>query len=445
MLLVESVTRTWPRGACAVASLVCALASLACERGRKPNAEPEVETGEVVASAPLGPIPPAGPLAEPKSLRQYGLPLAMTRAAFPADNPQTSAKIALGQRLFFDGRLSANGTVACSSCHDPKRAFTDGRPVAVGIQNRIGQRNAPTILNALYNATQFWDGRALTLETQALFPITNPAEMGQPGVETVVRRLAAVAAYRADFQSVFGRPVNAIDLSRALASYERSQIAFDSRFDRFIAGDSLAIELSARRGWRLFNGKARCNKCHALTDTTTQATTFTDNDFHNIGVGIVRHDVAALADQAEKSLARGDTAAIDSAAIGSPMSALGRYLLTRKKADIGAFKTPDLRNVVMTAPYFHDGSAATLWDVMDHYNKGDGLQNPFLDQDIQPLALTEREISDLVSLMGTLTSKMYAVPAAQELARQRQLARTSRPQRDSARAFGPKPTPAKAP
>ncbi len=133
----------------------------------------------LVSSQPLGPIPPDNSLARPKSLRQVGLPIALTRAAMPRDNPQTPEKIALGEKLFFDGRLSANGTVACATCHDPRRAFTDGRPTSVGIHNRVGQRNSPTVLNALYNILQFWDGRAPTLETQAALPIVNPVEMGQ--------------------------------------------------------------------------------------------------------------------------------------------------------------------------------------------------------------------------------------------------------------------------
>jgi cytochrome c peroxidase len=142
-------------------------------------------------SANPPPIPAAGPLAEPKSFRQVGLPLEATGAAVPADNPQTVEKIALGEKLFFDGRLSADGTVACSTCHDPARAFTYGRPVSIGIKGRAGQRNAPTILNALYNKTQFWDGRAKTLEEQAALPIVNPSEMGQPNLDPAVAQVAA--------------------------------------------------------------------------------------------------------------------------------------------------------------------------------------------------------------------------------------------------------------
>src|SRR5216683_5761674 len=387
-----------------------------------------------------GPIPPDGLLARPKSLQQIGVPVEATRAAAPSDNPQTPEKIALGEKLFFDGRLSIDGTVACSTCHDPARAFTDGRPVSIGVKGRVGQRNSPTVLNALYNKTQFWDGRAKTLEEQAALPIANPSEMGQPSLDAAVAQIAAVPEYQQAFRSVFGRPPSGPDLVRAIASYERTQFSFDFPFDHFIAGDKNAISESAKRGWELFNTRARCNKCHALTEEKRDATYFTDNDFHNIGIGIIRHDVVALACQAEQLINSGNATAVDHAAIQTNLSALGRFLITKKDADIAAFKTPDLRNVLITAPYFHDGSQETLWDVMDHYNKGDGINDPYLDEDMQPLALTEREIDDVVALLATLTSAQYTEQGVKELARQRELSRTNRPQRDTARAFGPKPT-----
>ena len=363
----------------------------------------------------------------------------MTRTAIPPDNPQTPEKISLGQRLFFDRRLSVDGTVSCRTCHDPAFAFTDRKPTSVGIKGRVGQRNAPTVLNALYNKTQFWDGRVNTLEEQAALPIVNSVEMAQPNPDAAVAQIATVAEYQHAFQQVFHRPPNGPDLLRAIASYERTQLAFDCPFDHFIAGDKNAIDASARRGWDLFNTQARCNKCHALTDTQRDVTVFTDNDFHNIGIGIIRHNVVALARQAEQLINSGDTSAIDRAAIQTDMSALGRFLITKKEKDIASFKTPDIRNVLVTGPYFHDGSQETLWDVIDHYNKGDGLQNPYLDEDIQPLALTESEIDDLVAFMASLTSAIYKEQGATELARQRVLSRTNRPQRDTARAFGPKP------
>src|SRR6266550_3499015 len=390
--------------------------------------------------SPKGPTTPeADTLAQPKSLQQVGVPVQLTGDAISADNTQSPEKISLGQKLFFDRRLSADSTVSCSTCHNPDLAFTDRKSTSVGIKGRVGQRNAPTVLNALYNKTQFWDGRVNTLEKQAALPIVNSVEMGQPNLDAAVAQIAAVEEYQQAFRNVFGRPPNSPDLMRAIASYERTQLSFDSPFDHFIAGDKNAIDESAKRGWELFNNQARCNKCHALTETTRDVTNLIDNDFHNIGVLIVQHKVVPLARQAEQLVKTGDTSAIDQAAIQTEMSALGRFLITKKEPDIASFKTPNIRNVLVTGPYFHDGSQETLWDVVDHYNKGAGLQDPYLDQDIQPLALTENDIDDLVAFMASLTSPNYKEQGATELARQRALSRTNRPQRDTARAFGPKP------
>jgi len=225
----------------------------------------------------------------------------------------------------------------------------------------------------------------------------------------------------------------------AIASYERTQFSFDSPFDHFMTGDKNAISDSAKRGWGLFNTKARCNKCHALSEDKRDPTYFMDKDFHNIGIGIIRHNVAAMACKAETEINSGNTIDVDRAAIQSEVSVLGRFLVTKKDADIASFKTPSLRNVLITAPYFHDGSQATLWDVLDHYNKGDGISDPWLDEDMQPLALSETEIDDVVAFLATLTSAQYQEQGIKELARQRALSRTDRPQRDTARAFGPKP------
>jgi cytochrome c peroxidase len=351
----------------------------------------------------------------------------------------------LGEKLFFDGRLSGDGTVACATCHDPARAFTDGRPASVGIQGRVGQRNAPTILNALYNKTQFWDGRVNTLEQQAALPITNPFEMGSASIGDAVSKIADDKDYEGQFVQAFGRGVNEQDMLRAIATYERTLVSFDSPFDRFIAGEANAISDSAKRGWELFNTKARCNLCHALTDKQRDVTVFTDNDFHNIGIGILRHHVGPLAQQAERDLAQGHLPDVDAAAITSEMSVLGRFLITKKQSDIASFKTPDLRNVLVTGPYFHDGSMQTLWDVVDHYNKGDGLTDPWLDEDIQPLALTEAEIDDVVAFLASLTSPQYKESGDQEYLRQLALSKVSRPQRDAVRAFGPKPSQPPAP
>ena len=384
------------------------------------------------------PIPKPDSLAQPRSREQVGFPADRTQAETPPDNPQTPEKIALGEKLFFDGRLSADGSVACASCHNPDFAFTDRRPTSVGIGGRVGQRNAPTVLNALYNETQFWDGRAATLEDQAAFSITNSIEMGQPSMDAVVAAIAAIDDYQKTFHTVFGRPPNSLDLRRAIAAYERTLFSFNAPFDHFLAGDKNAISDSAKRGWNLFNGQACCNRCHAITIDEPNLVNFTDSDFHNTGIGIVRDKVVPLARHADHLIASGDKAAIDSAAIQTEMSALGRFLVTKEQIGIASFKTPDLRNVMVTAPYFHDGSEETLWDVIDHYNKGGGPQDPFLDEAVQPLGLKEKDIDDLVAFLASLTSAEYAEQGAKELERQRALSRIKRPLRDTVRAFGPK-------
>ncbi len=424
---------------CPITWLAVAAAALVCA-GAGPLLAAGPDTGVAApgpqAASPPAPVPAAGPLARPRPLQQLGAPILQTMAEPPPDNPQTLEKIALGRKLFFDPRLSADGTVACATCHNPDRAFTDGRPTSVGIKGRVGQRNAPTLLNALYNKAQFWDGRAQTLEDQAAFPLVNPSEMGQPSLDAAVAQIGAIPEYQQAFQQVFGRAPNGPDLARALASYERRLISFDSPFDRFIAGDQKAIDAAAKRGWELFNTRAHCNRCHAAVNRDVMF--FTDFDFHNIGIEIIKHHVVPLARKAERLIKKGDLPAVDRAAIQSDMSVLGRFLVNRKKSRIAAFKTPTLRNVLVTAPYFHDGSQATLWDVMDHYNKGDGVKNPWLDEDIQPLALTEQDIDDVVAFLASLTSADYQELGAKELERQRALSKISRPQRDTARAFGPK-------
>jgi cytochrome c peroxidase len=368
---------------------------------------------------------------------QLGEPRAATLAAIPADNPQTPAKVALGRALFFEPRLSVDGTVSCGSCHQPGRAFTDGRATSAGVKGLKGQRNAPTILNALYAKTLFWDGRAASLEDQALRPIVNTSEMGRPNLEDAVAALAAEARYRDQFAAVFGRPVNAQDLARALAAYERSQLAFASPFDAFAAGDPSAMGEAAKRGLALFNGKARCGGCHAVS-TPGGGALFMDQRFHNTGVGAAPRDVTGLACATKVRLDAGQRIAVDQAAIASELSALGAFLVTKQAGDTAAFRTPSLRNVAVTAPYFHDGSARTLWDVVDHYNKG-GMGNPWLDRGMRPLGLTEAQVADLVAFLGSLTSAPFRAAGERELARQQALARVARPARDMVRAFATAP------
>ena len=424
-----------------LAVLLLVSLSSSCAVLAAPGVSENTGVGPPPALAPgqAPPLPKPAPLAEPRSSNQVGFPVALTASVIPPASPLAPATVALGEKLFFDGRLSGDGTVACATCHDPARAFTDGRPLSVGIHGRVGQRNAPTVLNALYNKTQFWDGRVNTLEQQAALPITNPFEMGSASIGDAVSKIASDTSYQTQFMQAFGRGVNEQDMLRAIATYERTLVSFDSPFDHFIAGDANAIGDSAKRGWELFNTKARCNRCHALTDNQRDVTVFTDNDFHNIGIGILRHHVGPLVQQAERDLALGHLQDVDAAAITGEMSVLGRFLVTKKQSDIASFKTPDLRNVLVTGPYFHDGSMETLWDVVDHYNKGNEIADPWLDEDIQPLALTEPEIDDVVEFLASLTSPQCKELGDREFARQLAISKVNRPQRDTARAFGPKP------
>ncbi len=373
----------------------------------------------------------ATPAAGPKL--PLGFKPAIWEISVPADRRPTPEQIALGEKLFNDKRLSKDDSTSCATCHDPKRAFTDGKPRAQGIGKQVGQRNSPTVANALFSATQFWDGRAATLEDQAILPILNPIEMGVETSDQLVAKVKGMPEYASEFQRVFGRDVNADDIARAIAAFERTQIFGDSRFDRFLAGDSKAMDASATRGWALFNGKGRCNSCHAGNAVSPL---FADGKFHNVGIAAHKQDFVQLAQEALVTVRSGDQKQIDELALGSKFSELGRFLVTKAENDIGSFKTPTLRNVAVTGPYMHDGSLATLWDVMDHYNKG-GVPNPFLDGGMQRLGLTEAEIDDLVAFMFALTSDQFAALEKTELAAQKKN-KNKRPERDVAAAMGKK-------
>lgn len=354
-------------------------------------------------------------LADSRPLDQAGFPAALYARLTPPDNLPTPAKVALGRALFFEARMSRDNSTACRTCHDPAKGFTDNRVTSIGIGAAIGHRNAPTILNAAFNSLQFLDGRAPSLEFQALKPILNPAEMGAASGDDVVRKLIDIPRYRDQFAAVFGHPMTYADIGAAIAAYERTLVSFGTPFDRYIAGDASALSDSARRGWAVYNGRGRCIYCHQYT---VGSPLFTDNQFHNIGVAARSPDFAPLAKRALEALrSDGGAAAIDRMAIGSDLSALGRFMVTRDARDIGAFRTPDIRNLLVTQPYFHDGSSATLWDIVDLYDRG-GERNPYLDQQMVPLSLTSDEKDDLVAFMASLTSPEYADAAARELARQ---------------------------
>lgn len=293
-------------------------------------------------------------------------------------NPQTPEKVELGKQLYFDKRLSSDNTVSCASCHDPAKGWSNGEATAEGVGGQRGGRSAPTILNSAYHRFQFWDGRAATLEDQALGPIANPIEMNLP-IEEAVKRIAAIDGYAKQFQEVFGGPVTEENLAKAIAAFERTIVSGNSPYDRFKAGDKTALSEQAAIGQKLFFGKANCSACHAGSH-------FSDNGFHNIGVGFDR-------DQPD----------------------LGREAISKMLGDSGSFKTPPLRDIARTAPYMHDGSLATLEDVVEYYNKG-GTANDFLDEELFPLELDDDQKAALVAFLKEgLTSDDYPDVKAPEL------------------------------
>jgi cytochrome c peroxidase len=299
----------------------------------------------------------------------FVLPLGLQAdAAYVAENaPLTADKAALGKLLYFDARLSRDRSQACATCHQPTHGFAEPRATSRGVAGIAGTRNAPTILNRLFSKEQFWDGRAADLEAQAHGPLTNPVEMAMPSDAAVVDRVRAVRGYAPLFAKAFGSPgITMARVGAAIAAYERTVTTGNSAFDRWRAGDADAMSASAVRGFALFSGKGNCIVCHTGFN-------FTDEGYHNVGVGMDRKDPD-----------------------------LGRWRVTKQDADRGAFKTPTLRNVALTAPYLHDGSAATLRDVIALYDRG-GTPNPWLDKEMKPLGLTAAEQDDLLAFLEALS------------------------------------------
>lgn len=366
--------------------------------------------------------------------KPLGVPPELLGLVTPKDNPSTPEKIELGRKLFNDKRLSADDSTSCATCHDADKGFTDRLPTAKGLRSQIGKRNAPTVLNAMFLDSQFLDGRAKTLEDQAAMPVVNSIEMGMKDGPAIVAKLAGIPEYKAEFQKVFGRPLNHADLERAIAAFERTVVSGEAPIDRYVRGDESALSAAEKRGWALFNGKGRCNSCHAYNPSYPF---FTDNLFHNIGIAAHKSNFDELARGADKTVQKGDPAEIDKMALATEFSELGRFLVTKSRSDIGAFKTNSLREIALTSPYMHDGSMTTLWDVMDHYNKG-GVPNAFLDGGITRLGLTEQEIDDLVAVLGTFTSDKFASQGRAEMERQKKLASSKRPERETDVAMGRK-------
>jgi len=306
------------------------------------------------------------------------VPLGLKPVPVPADNPLTPEKVELGKQLYFDPRLSCDDTVSCASCHDPKKGWSNGTPFATGVRSQVGGRSAPTIINAAYGDLQFWDGRALKLEGQALGPIQNPIEMDHK-LDDCVAKLNKIPGYKQQFQKVFGTDVTSENIAKAIASFERTVLSGNAPYDKYKGGNHNVMSAAAERGMKLFFGKAHCSACHSGPN-------FSDDSFHNIGIGM----------KAEKP-------------------DLGRYEVTKVVGDKGAFKTPTLREVARHAPYMHDGSLKSLEDVVEHYDKG-GIANPQLDEEIFPLKLSATEKSDLITFMKEgLASADYPDIAPPEL------------------------------
>jgi len=347
-------------------------------------------------------------------------PLGLPPVPVPADNPMTPEKIALGSTLFNDKRFSSTGEVSCATCHDPAKAFTDSPlRTSEGINKLTGTRNAPTVVNAAYFEKQFWDGRSADLEDQSQHPFVNPVEMGLKDHEPILKIVRSDPAYGDMFRKSFGIEPAAITMDhvkKAIASFERTIVAGDSPFDRwYFGGDKTAMSEAAVRGFKVFLEDGRCVSCHTIEQDHAL---FTDNRFHNVGVGInrIQDKVPEIAPKFLEAKARGMD--VDKAVLSDPTSSeLGRFAVTEGLDELGAFKTPTLRNIAVTAPYMHDGSLKTLRDVVVHYNnggvttKGDKV-NDFLSGGIRELNLEEQQIADLVAFMEALTSPQHAKPAA---------------------------------
>jgi cytochrome c peroxidase len=316
--------------------------------------------------------------------------LGLPPLSIPKDNQQSVAKIELGRLLFNDARFSGDNTISCASCHQRKKGFADGLKTPLGINDQTGNRNAPSILNAAFYTTFFLDGRAKTLEDQVLGPFLNPVEHGLNDFKKIISTVQSDSEYRKLFQQVFNISKDQITIayvSKAIASFERTLIAGNSTFDQYYFGrDKNRLSASAARGLRLFRRKGNCANCHEISWNNAL---FTDNRFYNIGVGMQRLNPDNAIDASDLSAAQ--------------RSELGRYNVTHQLQDIGKFKTPTLRNISLTAPYMHDGSMASLEDVVEYYDKG-GESNKFLDAAIYPLHFSKQEKADLVEFLKALTS-----------------------------------------
>ena len=341
----------------------------------------------------------------------------------PDGNEPDEVRVGIGRMLFFDKRLSRDRTRSCASCHDPAHGFAEPRATSVGIDGQVVARNAPTLMNVGLLRSLFWDGRASTLEEQAAGPILHPAEMGMPDKAAVVARVRAVPEYAALFELAYGRAPVFADVTRALAAFQRTLVFVDAPFDDFRNGDEDAISADAKRGFELF--AEHCRSCHPIS---LREPLLSDGNFHNVGVGFDGIDHQALGRKAFSK-----SGAADADAVGR-YGKLGRALISKLDYQVCAFRTAPLRNVALTAPYMHDRSFDTLWQVVDHYNRG-GTPNTWQDPQIIELGLDEREVDQIVAFLFTLTNRRPAAHNRHALARQRRLAGRSQPAARSATRY----------
>lgn len=320
------------------------------------------------------------------------------------NDSSATARVALGRKLFMDRRLSRNGTMSCGMCHVPEQGFTTNEmATAIGIEGRSLRRNAPTVLNVGFQHMLFHDGRETSLERQIWGPLLAADEMGNASRAAVVARVSALADYSAAFARVFpSAGINEDTIAAALASYERMLVAASSRFDRwFFAGESSALSAVERDGFQLFRGKAGCSSCHLVGEHDAL---FSDHRFHNTGVGWAHADAASRT--VSVPLGAGETTEVSraemAALFGGDLHDEGRFEVTRLQQDRWAYKTPSLRNVALTAPYMHDGSLATLREVIEFYARG-GVDNPGKDPLVQPLHLSLEEKQALEAFLQALT------------------------------------------
>lgn len=286
----------------------------------------------------------------------------------PADNPMTPEKVALGRQLFFDKRLSADGSRSCYSCHLCENGLSIAQPKPIGALNKPLTRNSPVLWNIGYHKEFYWDGRSPSLEKQAL-AAWKGANMGaEATLDQIVARINAIEGYRTQFQAVFNGPATPDNIVQALAAFQRTIFSGNTAFDRWQAGDESAVSEQVKRGWQIFDKKAKCTNCHS-------GVLFTDLQYHNVGIGM---------DQPEPDV--------------------GRFKVTNKPEDTGAFKTPTLRDVAESGPYFHDGSVATLEEAVD-IMVGGGKPNRYLDRkNLQPAKLTPAEKQDLIAFLKSLST-----------------------------------------